>query len=347
MTARAAPLVIRADAGAAMGTGHVMRCLALAAAWPGPVHFVSSGALPSRIEARIQELGFGAHAVSASAASAEDAERTAEIAGRVSATWIVVDGYHFDGAYEEHLAARGHAVLAVDDFGHTRHAARLVLNQSLDATAALYGPLAASQELLVGPEFALLRQEFWAFRDAPPKPVAPFEKALVTLGGSDPGRVAPRVIRALEGSGLKVRLLLGGADPAGDETERLARAGGHDVVRDARDVPEHMAWADFAVASAGVTLLELLFMGTPSLLVIVAENQRAGAHAAEARDLACVLGWHADLTEERIREGVRALVQDPQGARARAARGRAAVDGRGAERVCQRMMALAEPSPAG
>lgn len=339
--------MIRADAGVAMGTGHVMRCLALAAAWPGAVHFVSSGPLPPGIDARIHELGFETHAISAGTAPANDAERTADMARRTSAAWIVLDGYQFDGAYEERLVNHGCTVLALDDFGHTRHAARLVLNQGLDATAAPYVPLAPSQELLLGPEFALLRPEFTPFRGAPPKPVAPLENALVTLGGSDPGRVTPRVIRALSGSGLKVRVLLGGADPARDEMERLARAEGYEVVRDARDVSTHMAWADFAVASAGVTLLELLFMGTPSLLVIVAENQRPGALTAEARDLARVLGWHADVTEERIREGVRALVRDPGGARARAEQGRVVVDGHGAERVCRKMMAVAGPAPAG
>lgn len=340
MSDTAAALVIRADASATMGTGHVMRCLGLGAAWPGDVHFVCAGTLPAGLQERVRELGFESHTISAAQGSIADAEQTVAVARNAKASWTVADGYQFDAGFEQQLSREGQRVLVIDDFVHARHVARLVLNQNLHATRAPYEPVVASQELLLGPEYALLRREFWGFRGSPAKAVAPIRRVLVTLGGSDPARVAPRVVRALSGSGFDVRLLLGGADPHGEETTRLAKASGFDVVRDARDVPEHMAWADLAIASAGVTLLELLFMGCPTLAVVVADNQQPNAAAAESRDLVRVLGWHEDVTETMISEAVRAAASDPSGTRARAERGRAVVDGHGPERVCRKMLAI-------
>ena len=54
-----ARLAVRVDAGPAIGTGHAMRCLALARAWQargGAVVFVSV-ALPDGIRARLAESG--------------------------------------------------------------------------------------------------------------------------------------------------------------------------------------------------------------------------------------------------------------------------------------------------
>jgi len=42
-------------------------------------------------------------------------------------------------------------------------------------------------------------------------------------------------------------------------------------------MPALMAWADLAIAGAGVTSYELCYMGLPSMLLIVAENQRRTA----------------------------------------------------------------------
>ncbi len=333
-------LVVRADAGAGMGTGHVMRCLALAAVFRGDgpdaraVHFACAS-LPEASERRLLAHGLGVHRTGAEAASAEDAAFTVDLARRSGADWVVVDGYAFDGAYEEALRREGLRVLALDDYGHTRHTADVVLNQNLHATRAPYEPVPGGTRLLLGPEFALLRPEFRRWRGAHRTHASPLRKVLVTLGGSDPQRVAPRVIDGLAPLGLDARLLLGGADDAAAETERRARDAGFDVVRDAADVSEHMAWADVAVASAGVTLLELLFMGTPSLLVVVAENQRSGALVAEAQGLAGLLGFHTDVTAERVAAAVSELRREPDRARQFAERGRAAVDGRGAERVCE------------
>ena len=80
-------LLIRADAGLERGTGHMMRCVALAQAWQdegGEVVFLSRG-LSSHLESRLRSEHFKYIPLIAEPASREDAEETVLQAGRLGA----------------------------------------------------------------------------------------------------------------------------------------------------------------------------------------------------------------------------------------------------------------------
>src|SRR2546423_13791691 len=95
-------MVVRADASAEIGSGHVMRCLALAQAWKrgaDRVIFVTASDSPF-LESRIQSEGMEVVRLNAQAAGTEDAKQTAELAQEANARWVVVDGYQFDAEYQ-------------------------------------------------------------------------------------------------------------------------------------------------------------------------------------------------------------------------------------------------------
>jgi UDP-2,4-diacetamido-2,4,6-trideoxy-beta-L-altropyranose hydrolase len=321
-------LVVRADASAAIGTGHVMRGLAAALAWRdrgGAVEFVTGVGLPEALASRLDAAGFTRTVTDAPPGSEADARTVSDLA----AGFVLIDGYTFSGEYEARVRGAGHRVAAVDDDGHTAHQADVVLNQNLHADAASYAPIPPSR-LLLGPRFALLRPEF---ADPPPRPPQSGRRVLVTMGGADPAAMTGRVLRALAPLGLEVRAVIGGADPRRRDHVDLAQSLGMNPREDVRDMAAEMAWADLAVATPSVTHIELLAMGVPAVLIAVAENQRPGQDAAARAGLALSVGWHENVDEALIAEAVDALARDPARARAIATRGRALVDGRGASRL--------------
>ncbi|HEX3049196.1 MAG TPA: GNAT family N-acetyltransferase, partial [Aggregatilineaceae bacterium] len=102
---------------------------------------------------------------------------------------------------------------------------------------------------------------------------------------------------------------------------------------------ELMAWADVAVTASGSTCWELLYMGLPSAVIVLAENQEPIARDLSERGAVINLGWQHDLSDEQIGAALRDLIEDEARRKRMSETGRALVDGRGAERVIWAMEA--------
>lgn len=339
-------LLIRADASVAIGTGHVMRCLALAQAWAdagGQAIFAMADATPA-VEERLRNEGFGVARAAVRVGSAADAEEAAQLAYQHDTSWVVVDGYEFDAEYQSSLKRRGLRVLFIDDNGHAGHySADLVLNQNAHANEALYRSRELSTKLLLGPRFAMLRREFAAWRGWEREIPAIARNVLVTMGGSDPDNFTRKAIdgvRAVRGASLRIRVLAGGSNPHVASLEEICADGGDSIqlIRDATDMPEQMSWADLAVTGAGSACLEICLMGLPALLIDLAENQTPIANEFARRGTAYHLGSSKTVAPDRIKAETRRLLTSVAERRAMSQRGRELVDGKGAERVVRELL---------
>jgi len=334
-------LLVRCDTSVAIGTGHAMRCLALAQAWQdagGGAVFAMAEATPA-VEKRLQLESMRVARLKAEPGSAEDAHETVALARERQASWVVVDGYRFGADYQEALKAAGLKVLFVDDNGHAAHySADLVLNQNVHAKEALYRSRESSTKLLLGPRYALLRREFAAWRGWKREVPDIGRNVLVTMGGSDPDNFTRKAVdglRAVKDETLRIRVLAGGSNPHVASLEELRTDEGNSIqlVRDATDMPEQMSWADLAIAGAGSACLEMCLMGLPALLIDLAENQTPIASEFARRGTAFHLGNSKTVTPDRIGAEALRLLTSMAERSAMSQRGRELVDGTGAERV--------------
>ncbi|MGA2852569.1 MAG: UDP-2,4-diacetamido-2,4,6-trideoxy-beta-L-altropyranose hydrolase [Verrucomicrobiota bacterium] len=339
-----ANLVIRADAGPQIGTGHVMRCLALAEPWlqAGSGVTMVSSQLPATLEERIKFSEIKLQMLSASPGGKADAKELAQIAKKQNADWIVVDGYHFDADYQRGLKKAGLRVLFFDDFGHAKHyCADFVLNQNLGADENLYPSREPQTQLLLGTSFVQLRNEFSKWRDWR-RTIPPLaKKILVTLGGSDSENVtlkAVRAIRQIPDLKCEATIVIGGGNPHGDELKSVARnSPAIRILQNAGNMPELMAEVDLAIAAGGTTAWELAFMGLPALMIVMADNQRSNAEQLQSAGVARNLGWHENLTPEKIAAEIIRPAGDFSARGEMSRRGRELVDGLGNFRVWLRL----------
>ncbi len=337
-------LLVRADATTAIGSGHVMRCLALAQGWQdagGDVTFAAAR-LGDALRRRLADEGIAVVDVDAPPGSRLDAEATVVHARQAGADWIVADGYDFDATYQQTLREAGPKLLVLDDYGHADHYhADLVLNLNLDADESLYADRDPASQLLLGTRYALLRREFRQHprRQRSIPPVA--RHLLVTFGGSDPHDMAAvtiRAIHAIDEPQLRTIVVAASEDLqtrlgplAADGPQRV------EVLGHVTDMAGLMIRADLAVAAAGGTSWERAMLKLPGLVVTVAENQRSIAEALQRAGAAIDLGWWRDVREDTLTDAIRSAALDASLRRKQAESAGRIVDGRGAERVVQAM----------
>jgi len=333
-------LVVRADANANIGTGHVMRCLSLAQAWKGRggrVTFVcacDSDALCQRIE----NEGLQLVRLGRSYPDSSDLEVTSRILGEKSADWLVLDGYNFDFEYQYRIKQTGHCLLVIDDTASLEHyCADVILNQNINAERLNYS-CERNTRFLLGTQHILLRSEFLAWRGLERRICNKARKVLVTLGGADPDNQTLKILRAIQHKNIReieARIVLGECNPHfktmqaptfdSKKTFKFFRA--------VKNMPEIMHWADIAVSAAGSTSWELTYMGVPFLTTILAQNQARIAQGLDEAGAAINLGWLQDLHEEDLAKHLAEIISRWEVRQRLSRMGQKLVDGLGAERV--------------
>ncbi len=333
-------MLVRADASSAIGSGHVMRCLALAKAWQhagGGACFLTAESIGA-LDERFAQEDVRHERIAVQPGTPDDAEQTVALVRRLGTSWVVVDGYRFKPDYIHQLKMSGARVLALDDdVRFDYYEADVVLNQNIDARAESY-KREGSTHLLLGAKYVLLRPEFLA--EQPRGEIARVaRRLLVTMGGSDPENVASTVMRALARleADFEVTVVAGGGNPHYESLQELVKRlpGKVQLERSSVNMAAIMRWADVAISAAGGTCWELAYLGVPMILITASRDQEENASAISKTGAALSLGWHANLSEDDILEAIKKVMNDPEGRGAMSKSGRALVDGKGAARVVE------------
>lgn len=321
-----------------MGTGHLLRCLALAQGLKdgGNEVIFLTHCEPGKLIERVKGEGFKVYPLRESG----DTEETGEILRDENPGWLVLDGYQFDAGYQKAVKEAGYRLLVIDDYAHLpQYHADIVLNQNFGAERYNYRAEPYTK-LLLGTKYVLLRREFLKYKNF--KRIIPkvAKKVLVTLGGADPGNNTLDVLRAANGidATLDVKVVIGAGNPHYTSIKDEAEGSRHDIeiLRDVGDMAPLMAWADVAVSAGGTTVWEVAFMGLPALLCIVAENQE-GAVNAMADEGYVTAGWINESSAAELGNLLEQLLYGKELREAIKEKGRQIVDGNGAKRVIEEM----------
>lgn len=321
-------VLFRVDASLDIGTGHVMRCLTLADALRerGTVCRFVCREHPGNLLHLIRERGYTAHGLPMDCGESlagedvngsqpphaawlgtdwkPDAEQTCAVLGGSPVEWLVVDHYALDGRWESTMRQNCRRLMVIDDLADRVHDCDLLLDQNLGRLADDYSGLVPEEcEVLVGPKYALLRPEFASFREYSLKRrVEPqLKRLLISLGGVDKNNVTADVLEAIRACTLpeacRITIVMGPHAPWLDQVR--ATAGQlpweTEVLVDVRNMAELMAESDLAIGAAGSTSWERCCLGLPSLILVLAENQRSIAMALHSAGAGIAIGTSVDL----------------------------------------------------
>jgi UDP-2,4-diacetamido-2,4,6-trideoxy-beta-L-altropyranose hydrolase len=350
-------VAVRADASPAIGTGHVMRCLSLADGLRregASVSFVSRSlpghlaALVTRRGHEVLDLGGDArgpagdlpHSGWLPTTQAADAADTVRALGAARWDWLVVDHYALDARWETALRATAPRLFVIDDLADRAHDCDVLLDQNLHADAAqrYSGRVPPGSDLLLGPQFALLRSEFRSTRAAAAARAGDVRRVLVSFGGGDAANDTGMAIEALATTlpaVTQVDVVIGADHPQGDAIQQACARHGYRCHVQTDRMAELMATADLAIGAGGVTTWERCCVGLPAVVVAAAGNQVDVVEQAARHGL--VYALDGPLSAGRLGLHLRALADNPSLRHRMSRAGLETVDGLGVDRTVQAM----------
>jgi UDP-2,4-diacetamido-2,4,6-trideoxy-beta-L-altropyranose hydrolase len=330
-------IVFRADANPDIGGGHVMRCLTLATEMErrgADTLFVSAARTIDTVAALRQS---GIPCLDADQHGWHDALSDGSVAG-VPIDLIVVDSYLLGESFERSLRRFACPILVMDDAAKRRHDCDLLVDMTLGRATGEYAGLVPPHcRILAGSSYALLRAAFAEMRPASLSRRAtagPLKSAFVSLGLTDIGGLTVPIVSALAASGILERIVVttGRNARSFDEISSLHGSAGIAIHVDPPDIASLMASADVAIGTPGTSSWERCCLGLPSILLVVADNQRDNARALDQAGAARVIPLDSDAPAETVRI-VRELAATPGKLAQMSQRAAAVCDGAGASRV--------------
>lgn len=314
-------ILIRTDASAQIGAGHLMRMLSLGQLLSDSgfeVHFATIPYNPS-ILGYLKKEPFQLHYLAQNATwdASSDLKSLLFLAFRIRPEWIVLDGCQFHTDYEKGIKQGGFRLLRVNDVPASHCVADVLLNQNYGAENMKYS-VENNTHILAGLKYLLLRREFLK---ANVKKKRFFKGGsfhlLVSMGGGSEisDSLNLKIVEGFSGireCGGSVSLIIGKMGRKSKKLVDLAKGSTLPVriITDSRDIAAEMLKSDIAIVSCGSTMWELLYMKVPFLAVSLTEVQRDYLKFLAGEGLCVNLGCREDITPDSVRESVLGLMRD-------------------------------------
>jgi len=355
-------VVIRTDASIQIGSGHVMRCLALADALRdagASVKFICREHLGHLCDF-IQTKGFGLCRLPAPGDSIpdpeflsdnlynkwlgvswqQDAQQVEQLLEKIKTTidWLIVDHYALDYRWENRMRHYAKNIMVIDDLADRKHDCDLLLDQNFyESFETRYENLLPPHcKKFLGPEYALLRPEFRAMRETQKPRDGIIRKIFICFGSVDASNETGKTLKAIQLLGrtdITIDVVFGINNPHYDEIRQLCDAGNINFYPHADNIAMLMTGADLSIGAGGATTWERCCLGLPSLIISLAKNQEAIASAMAEAGYTLYLGKGEEVSAGSVRDTVHALLLNPGWVRFLANASASLVDGRGVLRI--------------
>jgi len=252
--------------------------------------------------------------------SQEDAAATIRILKQMncSVNWLIIDHYEIGHDWEALLKPHVKYIMIIDDLANRSHLCDMLLDQNLHADEETryleLVPLHCKR--LIGPRYLLLSPSFYSLKRKLSRRQGRLENLLVFFGGSDPTNETVKALMAL--SELDVvpshtTIIIGSANPnrkhIGELCDQMNKVSLHVQVD---NMAEHITQADFALGAGGVAMWERCFLGLPSAITIVADNQKVSVDTAEKYGAVWSLGWHDQVNPDTYRKIIERALSLPE-----------------------------------
>ena len=354
-------IAFRTDATNQIGTGHFMRCLALAEGLKdhgANIRFVSRN-LPQYLSELINQKGIElvqlpeidndialdelAHSKWLGISQANDAIATINALSDKDWDWLIVDHYALDSRWENRLRKSVNKIMVIDDIADRDHDCDVLLDQNYyaDMETRYTNKVPRHCKLLLGPKYALLRDEFKYWRTKVKPRTGPVKRILIFFGGVDSDNYTGQTLDALKEINLEdihIDVVIGAQHPYRSKIETICIKQSYTCHVQTNNMAELMATADLAIGAGGSSSWERCCLGLPTILVVIANNQIDIAEGLNSIDACCYIKKSDIVDKHQITQVIKNLITNKKQLNSISIKAFALVDGMGVEKISQKIL---------
>jgi UDP-2,4-diacetamido-2,4,6-trideoxy-beta-L-altropyranose hydrolase len=242
----------------------------------------------------------------------QDALQTIKVLGTRKLDWLVVDHYALDQRWERSLRDATNKIMVIDDLADRQHDCDLLLDQNFyqDMHSRYVGKVPQNCKLLLGPTYALLREEFRQARKCVKTRTGEIKNVLVFFGGVDVENLTAMALKILItlNLNLQVDVVIGRGHPHTQEIEVLCKLHNFSCHIQTRHIAVLMARADLAIGAGGSSNWERCCLGLPSIVIATANNQVVISKELSKLNACIYLGWFGDVNSEMLQNSIVGLI---------------------------------------
>lgn len=356
-------VVFRVDSSVDIGLGHLMRCLTLANALKkegATVSFVTRE-LPGNSIGLIEKPGFNVFRLPYKKQNLNnlslyqqwlgeeiERERTQSLAVIKSLgelNWLVVDHYALDKSWETLIRPFVRRIMVIDDLANRRHNCDLLLDQNyyVSMDDRYIGILPDKCHLLLGPKYALLRNEFNIARQKISIKDGNIAQLLVFFGGVDLSNQTIKTLNVINGlsrrNDISTDVVVGSANPNKSTIKAFCHENpSFQYFEQIDDISRLMSKADLSIGAAGSSTWERACLGLPSITMSLENNQEELAMAAGEVGIVKHLGQAHGVGSEALEDAINKCLDNPGMMASMSQKAFNFVDGLGCNRVVNKLL---------
>ena len=274
-------LFIRVDSSPEIGIGHMMRCLTLAQELKNnfdKIIFLTqkdSGDFIGTIMKNKCEVIF-----IPTTNNDLDIIKNLITAYSENKNFLLIDHYDIDSNFESSLKNIFERIFVIDDLANRKHDCDLLIDQNYyrDLNQRYEKLIQNGTIALLGPKYAIIRAEFRKINKKAIKKNSQIKKILVSFGGSDPTNECKKALDALCSIGnskFEIVVVAGIYNHKFEQLKKLyEKYSNIKIYRHVNDLSRLMLNSDLFIGAGGTTTWERFYMGLPSIVTIISDDQK-------------------------------------------------------------------------
>ena len=294
-------IFIRVDSSTKIGYGHLIRCLALADTLKKSfkINFICTnlnGNLISQIHKKKFEV-FRFNTKSQRINVKKDAEKTISIIKkhRNKKSLLILDSYILSQEWENRVRPYVKRLIVIDDLMDRKHSCDLIIDQNLHTQMnSLYTKSVPKNCVkLLGPDYAILRNQFIAQRKYARIRSLPIKNILVSFGGTDNENHTLHALTSLKklNSNVDVNVVTGTANIGKKIIKNFCKKNfNYNYFEQVENMAKLMQVADLCIGSSGTTTWERCCVGLPAIAIVASNDQKDIASAVSKNKCIINLG---------------------------------------------------------